>query len=81
MKIPGIVVALGMALASGLALADSCPAEMSKIDAALGKKPKLTNAQMGEVMKYRSEGEALHKTGKHQESMEALAKAKKVLGI
>jgi len=34
-----------------------------------------------EVKKYRAEGEALHKAGKHQESLDTLAKAEKILGI
>jgi hypothetical protein len=53
---------------------------MKAIDAALPK-AKLTDAQKTEVAKYRSEGEALHKAGKHQESVDTLAKAKKILGI
>ena len=43
--------------------------------------PKLTTEQLAEVQKYRAEGEALHKAGKHQESVDTLAKAKKILGI
>ena len=38
-------------------------------------------ADMDAVKKYRAEGEALHKAGKHQDSMDTLAKAKKILGI
>jgi hypothetical protein len=81
MKIRSIVVAVSLALASSVALAFQCPADMKKIDAALAKKPKLTDAQMAEVMKYRSEGEALHKAGKHQDSVNTLAKAIKILNI
>jgi hypothetical protein len=33
------------------------------------------------VKKYREEGEALHKAGKHQESVDTLAKAMKILKI
>jgi hypothetical protein len=36
---------------------------------------------MAEVKKYRAAGEALHKEKKHQESVDTLAKAKKILGI
>ncbi len=36
---------------------------------------------MEEVKKYRAEGETLHKAGKHQESLDTLAKAEKILGI
>ena len=54
---------------------------MAKIDAALAKNPKLTEAQLAEVKKYRAEGEAFHKAGKHQESVDTLAKAMKILDI
>jgi hypothetical protein len=66
---------------SGAALAFHCPADMKKIDAALAAKPKLTDAQMAEVKKYRADGETLHKAGKHQESVDTLAKAMKILNI
>jgi hypothetical protein len=66
---------------AGTALAFHCPQDMKKIDEAMAKNPKLTAAQMDEVKKYRAEGEALHKAGKHQESVDTLAKAEKILGI
>jgi hypothetical protein len=68
-------------LFAGGALAFHCPADMKKIDDALAKNPTLTAAQMEDVKKYRAEGEALHKAGKHQESIDTLAKAEKILGI
>jgi hypothetical protein len=68
-------------LAATSALAFHCPADMKKIDEALAKKPKLTDAQMTEVKKLRTDGEALHKAGKHQESVDTLAKAMKILDI
>jgi hypothetical protein len=68
-------------LFSAAALAFHCPADMKKIDEALAKNPKLTAAQMADVKKYRAEGEALHKAGKHQESVDTLAKAMKILNI
>jgi hypothetical protein len=67
--------------AAGTALASHCPQEMKKIDEALAKSPNITAAQMDEVKKYRAEGEALHKAGKHQESVDTLAKAEAILGI
>ncbi len=66
---------------SGAALAFHCPADMKKIDAALEKKPALSAEQMNEVKKLRADGEALHKAGKHQESVDTLAKAMKMLGV
>lgn len=81
MKFRNILIAAGLALASSTALAFHCPADMKKIDAAMAKNPKLSAAQMTEVKKYRAEGETLHKTGKHQESVDTLAKAMKILDI
>ena len=70
-----------LALASSAAFAFHCPADMRKIDDALAKNPKLSAEQMTEVRKYRTDGEALHKAGKHQESVDTLAKAMKILNI
>ena len=80
MKISNILVAICLALASGAAFASSCPKEMKAIDAALPN-AKLSGAQMTEVKKLRAEGEQFHKDKKHAESMEALGKAKGILGI
>jgi hypothetical protein len=76
-----IMSAAAALLFSTAALAFHCPADMKKIDEAMAKNPKLTEAQMAEVKKYRTEGEALHKAGKHQESVDTLAKAMKILSI
>ena len=54
---------------------------MAKIDAALAKNPKIAAAQVAEGKKQRAEGEALHKAGKHNDSVAVLAKAMKTLGI
>lgn len=81
MKIRNIVVAAGLALASSAALAFHCPTDMKKIDEAMAKNPKLSAAELTEVKKYRAEGETLHKAGKHQESVDTLAKAMKILKI
>ena len=70
-----------LALASSAAFAFHCPADMRKIDDAMAKNPKLTAEQSAEVKKYRAEGETLHKAGKHQESVDTLAKAMKILDI
>jgi hypothetical protein len=66
---------------SGAAFAFQCPGDMKKIDEALAKNPKLTAEQMADVKKLRAEGETLHKAGKHQESVDTLAKAMKVLNV
>ena len=75
-----IAIAVALAVASSLALANNCPNEWKAIDAALPK-AKLDDKQMAEVKKLRAEGEKLHKEGKHSESMAALGKAKKILKI
>ena len=75
-----IALAAGLVFAATLALAGNCPADMKAIDAALPK-AKLDAKQAAEVKKLRADGERLHKEGKHGESMAALGKAKKILGI
>ena len=75
------ILATTLALAAGGALAFHCPVDMKAIDDAMAKKPSLTADQMAQVRKYRAEGETLHKAGKHQESVDTLAKAKSILGI
>jgi len=70
-----------LAFAASTAFAMHCPMDMKAIDDAMAKNPKLSAQQMEQVKKYRAEGEALHKAGKHQESVDTLGKAKKILGI
>ncbi len=81
MKFRQMIFAGAFALLSSAALAMHCPADMRKIDEALAKNPKLSAAQMTEVKQLRADGEASHKAGKHQESVDTLAKAMKILGI
>ncbi|WOX54178.1 hypothetical protein R2E40_08680 [Aeromonas sp. CD] len=68
-------------LFTGSALAFHCPADMKKIDDALAAKPALSADKLAEVKKLRAEGEVLHKAGKHQESVDTLAKAMAMLGL
>jgi len=81
MKLAIVTLATAGLFVAGTAFAFHCPADMAKIDAALAKNPQLTAAQMDEVKKQRADGEALHKAGKHQESVDTLAKAMKTLNI
>jgi Ser-tRNA(Ala) deacylase AlaX len=76
-----LVAGVFAALLSSAAFAFHCPEEMKKIDAALAMKPALSAEQMAQVKQLRSEGEALHKAGKHQEALDTLEKAKKMLGV
>lgn len=81
MKVRIAVLAAALVLSSGAAFAFHCPADMAKIDAALAKNPQLSADDLKQVKQLRAEGETLHKAGKHQESLDALGKAMKVLKI
>ena len=75
-----ITLVAGLLLSTS-AFAFHCPIDMKKIDEAMAKNPKLSAEQMSEVKKLRADGEALHQAGKHQESVDTLGKATKILGI
>jgi hypothetical protein len=81
MKLKQTLLTVALLLATSVALAMNCPADMRKIDEALAQNPQLTEEQLAEVRKYRAEGEELHQAGKHQESVDTLAKALKILGM
>ncbi|MCB1905566.1 MAG: hypothetical protein KDI18_16025 [Gammaproteobacteria bacterium] len=68
-------------LLSGQALAFHCPLDMKKIDQALAENPQLDAEQLAMVKQLRSEGEALHNAGQHQESVDTLGKAMAILQI
>lgn len=72
---------VALLFAATSALAFHCPKDMKMIDAALAENPSLTAEQMAEVKTLRATGEELHKAGKHQESVDTLAKAMKILNI
>jgi hypothetical protein len=76
-----VITLIALLAISGAALGMHCPADMKKIDQALAAKPPLSAEQMAEVKKLRAEGEVLHNSGKHQESVNTLGKAMKILGI
>ena len=65
---------------SAPALARECPTHVKKIDAALAT-ASLGPEQKTEAQRLRDEGQRLHSEGKHEESMEALGRAEKMLGI
>lgn len=75
-----LVLTLGLTFA-GAAFAHGCPGEMARIDAKLAARPQMSKESMDKVVKLRADGEAAHKAGKHDESMKALAEARKLLGI
>ena len=76
-SIPGLL----LLIMSIPALAYHCPADMKKIDAALAAGPSLSNSDMSRVKELRASGEKLHKSGTHQNSVNDLAEAMKLLGI
>ncbi len=80
MKKKLLIGLFALAIAGG-AHAAQCPADMRAIDEAMAKNPELAAEQMEQVKALRAEGEELHNAGKHAESVEALAKAKEILGI
>ena len=70
-----------LSLSAGAALAHNCPNEMKAIDAKLATNPGLSADNAAKVKQLRADGETHHKAGKHDDSMKALAEAKKILGI
>lgn len=74
-----LLIGLFALVLSSSAFAFHCPADMKKIDQALAENPELSDAQLAEVKALRAEGEDLHEAGKHQESVDTLAKALKIL--
>lgn len=81
MKKATFAILLAGALVSTTALAFHCPVDVKKIDAALAKNPSISASQLATVKELRDSGEANHKAGKHQESVDELAKAMAILGI
>ena len=75
------LLTLALALGAGVAMASHCPLEMKAIDDKLATNPKLNDADMAKVKKLRADGEADHKSGKHDDSLKKLEEAKKLLGI
>jgi hypothetical protein len=63
------------------AFAKHCPKDVKIIDEALPKATGLTEMQMTEVKALRDKGDALHKSGKHGESIKVLHEAIKILGV
>ncbi len=63
---------------SAPALAFHCPADVKAIDNALSKS-NLTAAHKVEVTALRDEGEAQHKAGNHQDAVNTLAKAMRII--
>jgi len=84
MKIQALVLACMIAAAPAV-WAHNCPVLMEQIDVIILSKPDLDEETIVDedanksVKQMRQEGEALHKAGKHDESVEMLQKALKML--
>jgi hypothetical protein len=79
MKIRYLLPAIAL-LASAPAFAFHCPKDIKQIDQALEQEHGLTDEQVSQVRQLRDEGEKLHKSGQHQQSVDTLAQAIAILG-
>lgn len=73
-----------LAALSTAALAGTCPLLMSDIDAALAEpnvEQRLGQHELEKVKQLRKEGEEAHRAGDHAASVEALNRAKEILGV
>lgn len=75
------VLAILLLSASSFVLAHNCPNEMKAIDAKLGSAKGISAEDMARIKSLRADGEKFHKAGKHDDSMQALQQAKRMLGI
>ena len=80
MHIRKLTVAAILLVASAQALASQCPGDVKAVDAALTTTSVSAEVKAA-VVELRNAGEGLHQAGKHQESVNALAIAKSLLGI
>lgn len=76
-KLTLLVVAMFFAVTTAFAF--QCPKMMKKFDEAV-KTSHASAEQMKEAKGLRAKGEELHKAGKHQESVDTLNKAFKLIG-
>ncbi len=75
-----IVVAVLIGMTSP-AFAKHCPKDAKIIDQSMREAFELTIMQRAEVKALRDKGVALHKSGKHAESIKVLHEAVKILGV
>ena len=80
-KLTIAAAAVAAILVAAPAWASSCPRHMSEIDAKIAANPQVAQQDLAQAKQLRAQGEEFHKAGKHQESMDALAAAKKLLGM
>ena len=80
MKLVLVAAAVVMAMTAP-AFAKHCPKDAAIIDKAMSTVKGLTKAQMTQAKDMRDSGMALHKSGKHGESIRVLHAATKILGV
>ena len=73
-----LLAAIVVVTFSAPVLAFHCPADVKAIDNGLAK-ANLTASQQAEVKKLRDEGETQHIAGKHQEAVNTLAEAMRMV--
>ncbi|KIC35450.1 hypothetical protein [Leisingera sp. ANG-M7] len=76
-----LTLAAAITLLASPLLAGQCPADIAAIDAALAAGTELSEADLATVQELRDEGQSLHDSGDHANSVAALAEAKAMLGI
>ncbi len=80
MKLRLLISAVALTVSTS-AFAMHCPIDMSKIDAERANGPNISAEQLAQVKNLRAEGESLHNAGKHQDSVNTLGEAMRILGI
>jgi hypothetical protein len=70
-----ILVFISALLLSAAAFGASCPALMAQIDARLDANGALDEETRAQVQELREEGEAHHRAGQHDQSMQKLGEA------
>ncbi|KIC15079.1 MULTISPECIES: hypothetical protein [unclassified Leisingera] len=76
-----LTLAAAITLLASPLLAGQCPADIAAIDAALAAGTELSEEDLATVQELRDEGQALHDSGDHANSVATLAEAKAMLGI
>jgi hypothetical protein len=74
-----LLVLVAAAVISTPLFAMHCPVDMAKIDERLESNPPTDAAVLEQVQSLRAEGQQLHESGKHAESVKALGQAQTLL--
>lgn len=74
-------IAAVLTLLSAPAFAYHCTKDIAQIDKVLAAGPDLSTEQIAEIEAWRDEGESLHRSGKHRNAVNTLAKALDMLEL